>query len=60
MTTAEAGNIHTIALEGTFRRRASLRLKTMFNHRTLRDENLIFAGVNSINLTRILFQDGCN
>jgi threonine synthase len=54
MTTAEAGNIHTIALEGTFDD-AQACVKNMFNHRTLRDE-LNLCGVNSINLARILFQ----
>jgi threonine synthase len=54
MTTGEAGNIHIIALEGTFDD-AQACVKNMFNHRTLRDEfNL--CGVNSINLARILFQ----
>jgi len=54
MTTAEAGNVHTIALEGTFDD-AQACVKNMFNHRTLRDE-LNLCGVNSINLARILFQ----
>ncbi|MGH6936770.1 MAG: threonine synthase, partial [Methylocella sp.] len=54
MTTAEAGNIRTIALEGTFDD-AQACVKNMFNHRKLRDE-LNLCGVNSINLARILFQ----
>jgi threonine synthase len=54
MTTVEAGNIHTIALEGTFDD-AQACVKNMFNHRTLRDELNLF-GVNSFNLARILFQ----
>jgi threonine synthase len=54
MTTAEAGNIHTIALEGTFDD-AQACVKNMFNHKRLRDE-LNLCGVNSINLARILFQ----
>jgi threonine synthase len=54
MTTAAAGNIHVIALEGTFDD-AQACVKNMFNHRTLRDE-LNLCGVNSINLARILFQ----
>ncbi|MGH6811002.1 MAG: threonine synthase [Methylocella sp.] len=54
MTTAEAGNIHTIALEGTFDD-AQACVKNMFNHNALRDA-LNLCGVNSINLARILFQ----
>jgi threonine synthase len=54
MTTAEAGNVHAIALEGTFDD-AQACVKNMFNHRELRDE-LNLCGVNSINLARILFQ----
>ncbi len=54
MTTAEVGNIHVIALEGTFDD-AQACVKNMFSHRTLRDE-LNLCGVNSINLARILFQ----
>lgn len=54
MTTAEASNIHVIALEGTFDD-AQACVKYMFNHRTLGDE-LNLCGVNSINLSRILFQ----
>jgi threonine synthase len=54
MTTVEAGNIHTIALEGTFDD-AQACVKNMFNHKALRDE-LNLCGVNSINFARILFQ----
>jgi threonine synthase len=54
MTTAEARNIHTIALEGTFDD-AQACVKTMFNNNSLRNE-LNLCGVNSINLARILFQ----
>ncbi|MGH6862994.1 MAG: threonine synthase, partial [Methylocella sp.] len=54
MTTAEARNIHVIALEGTFDD-AQAFVKNMFNHKVLRDE-LNLCGVNSINLARILFQ----
>src|ERR1700704_93163 len=54
MTTVEAQNIHTIALEGTFDD-AQACVKTMFNHKALRDE-LNLCGVNSINFARILFQ----
>ncbi len=54
MTTANAANIHTIALDGTFDDAQSC-VKHMFNNAQLRDEcNL--CGVNSINLARILFQ----
>jgi threonine synthase len=54
MTTAEASNIHTVALEGTFDD-AQACIKNLFNHNALRDE-LNLCGVNSINLARILFQ----
>lgn len=54
MTTVEAENIHTIALEGTFDD-AQACVKNMFNHKALRDE-LNLCGVNSINFARILFQ----
>ncbi|MGH6848126.1 MAG: threonine synthase [Methylocella sp.] len=54
MTTVEAENVHTIALEGTFDD-AQACVKNMFNHKALRDE-LNLCGVNSINLARVLFQ----
>ena len=54
MTTVEADNVHTIAVEGTFDD-AQACVKNMFNHKTLRDE-LNLCGVNSINFARILFQ----
>jgi len=54
MTTVEAENIHTIALEGTFDD-AQACIKNMFNHKVLRDE-LNLCGVNSINFARVLFQ----
>jgi threonine synthase len=54
MTTVEADNIHTIALEGTFDD-AQACVKNMFNHKAVRDE-LNLCGVNSINFARILFQ----
>ncbi|HUI20110.1 MAG TPA: threonine synthase [Methylocella sp.] len=54
MTTVEAANIHTIALEGTFDD-AQACVKNMFNHKRLRNE-LNLCGVNSINFARILFQ----
>ncbi|MGH6841811.1 MAG: threonine synthase, partial [Methylocella sp.] len=54
MTTAEAGNIYAIGLEGTFDD-AQACVKNMFNHSALR-EKLNLCGINSINLARILFQ----
>ncbi|HEY8005966.1 MAG TPA: threonine synthase [Methylocella sp.] len=54
MTTVEADNVHTIAVEGTFDD-AQACVKNMFNHKTLR-EDLNLCGVNSINFARILFQ----
>jgi threonine synthase len=54
MTTVEAENIHTIALDGTFDD-AQACVKNMFNHKALRDD-LNLCGVNSINFARILFQ----
>ncbi|MCI0599971.1 MAG: threonine synthase [Beijerinckiaceae bacterium] len=54
MTTADASNIHTIALQGTFDD-AQACVKNMFNNKKLRN-GLNLCGVNSINLARILFQ----
>lgn len=54
MTTVEAQNIHTIALEGTFDDAQAI-VKNMFNSKALR-EDLNLCGVNSINFARILFQ----
>ena len=54
MTASGAGNIHAIAVEGTFDD-AQACVKTMFNNNRLRGE-LNLCGVNSINLARILFQ----
>lgn len=54
MTTVEAPNIHTIAIEGTFDD-AQRCVKTLFNNTRLRDE-FGLCGVNSINIARILAQ----
>lgn len=54
MTTAGAGNVHAIALEGTFDD-AQACVKSMFSNKIFRNE-LNLCGVNSINLGRILFQ----
>lgn len=54
MTTVDAPNIHTIAVEGTFDDAQAI-VKAMFNNRVLREE-LSLCGVNSINFARILFQ----
>ncbi|WP_026790915.1 threonine synthase [Pleomorphomonas oryzae] len=54
MTTVADGNVHCIALEGTFDDAQSL-VKGMFNHFAFRDE-LSLSGVNSINWGRIAAQ----
>ena len=54
MTTVDGGNIHTIALEGTFDDAQAI-VKGMFNHHQFRDE-LALSGVNSINWARIVAQ----
>lgn len=54
MTTVEADNIHTIAIEGTFDD-AQACVKNMFNNSLFRDK-LNLSGVNSINFARVLFQ----
>ncbi len=54
MTTADAGNVHNIAIDGTFDDCQAM-LKTMFNDRAFRDE-LRLSGVNSINWARIVPQ----
>ncbi|MCI0467766.1 MAG: threonine synthase [Beijerinckiaceae bacterium] len=54
MTASGAGNVHTIALQGTFDD-AQACVKSLFNNTRLRSE-LNLCGVNSINLARILFQ----
>lgn len=54
MTTVEAGNVHAIAIEGTFDDCQNL-VKALFNHHAFRDE-LRLSGVNSINWARIAAQ----
>ena len=54
MTTVEAGNVHNIAVDGTFDDCQAM-LKAMFNDAEFRDE-LRLSGVNSINWARIVPQ----
>ena len=54
MTTVGAGNVHNIAIDGTFDDCQAM-LKAMFNDREFRDE-LRLSGVNSINWARIVPQ----
>ncbi|CAN7291269.1 threonine synthase [Bosea sp. LjRoot90] len=54
MTTVEAGNVHAIAIEGTFDDCQNL-VKALFNHHAFRDE-IRLSGVNSINWARIAAQ----
>jgi threonine synthase len=54
MTTVDADNIHTIAIDGTFDDCQAL-VKAMFNHHAFRDR-LGLSGVNSINWARIVAQ----
>ncbi len=54
MTCVEGGNIHTIALEGTFDDCQAI-LKGLFNHHAFRDD-LQLSGVNSINWARVVAQ----
>lgn len=54
MTTVDKGNIHTIALEGTFDDAQAI-VKGMFNNHVFRD-TLQLSGVNSINWARIVAQ----
>jgi threonine synthase len=54
MTTADAGNVHAVAIEGTFDDCQAI-VKGLFNHATFRDE-LALSGVNSINWARIAAQ----
>jgi threonine synthase len=54
MTTASAGNIHALAIEGTFDDCQAL-VKGMFNHAAFRDR-VRLSGVNSINWARIVAQ----
>ena len=54
MTTVPEGNIHNIALDGTFDDCQAI-VKALFNHHDFRDR-LSLAGVNSINWVRIMAQ----
>jgi threonine synthase len=54
MTTAEAENVHAIAVEGTFDDCQAI-VKGMFNNERFRDQ-VALAGVNSINWARIVAQ----
>jgi threonine synthase len=54
MTTVPDGNIHNIAVDGTFDDCQAV-VKAMFNHHAFRDR-LSLAGVNSINWARIMAQ----
>jgi threonine synthase len=54
MTTAPDGNVHALAIEGTFDDCQAL-LKAMFNHHPFRDR-VRLSGVNSINWARVVAQ----
>ncbi len=54
MTTVNADNVHTVAVDGTFDDCQAL-VKAMFNHHSFRDQ-LGLSGVNSINWARIVAQ----
>ena len=54
MTTSGAGNVHAIAVDGTFDDCQAL-VKGLFNHHRFRDE-VSLSGVNSINWARIVSQ----
>lgn len=54
MTTANEGNVHAIAIDGTFDDCQAL-VKAMFNNHAFRDE-IGLSGVNSINWARIVAQ----
>jgi threonine synthase len=54
MTTAKDGNVHAVAVEGTFDDCQAL-VKAMFNHHAFRDQVRLSA-VNSINWARVLAQ----
>jgi threonine synthase len=54
MTTATDGNVHALAIEGTFDDCQAL-VKSMFNHHAFRDR-VRLSGVNSINWARIVAQ----
>src|SRR5579859_5500077 len=54
MTTSGAGNVHAVAIDGTFDDCQAL-VKGLFNHHKFRDE-VSLSGVNSINWARIVSQ----
>jgi threonine synthase len=54
MTTSPAGNVHALAVEGTFDDCQAI-VKAMFAHRAF-NENVRLSGVNSINWARIVAQ----
>jgi threonine synthase len=54
MTTSGAGNIHALAIDGTFDDCQAI-VKAMFNHHNFRDA-VSLSGVNSINWARIVAQ----
>jgi threonine synthase len=54
MTTAPDGNVHALAIEGTFDDCQAI-VKGMFNHHAFRDQARL-SGVNSINWARIIAQ----
>jgi threonine synthase len=54
MTTVDAGNVHTLAVKGTFDDCQAI-VKGLFNHHAFRDR-VRLSGVNSINFARIVAQ----
>jgi threonine synthase len=54
MTTAAAGNVHALAIEGTFDDCQAI-VKGLFNHHSFRDA-VSLSGVNSINWARVVAQ----
>lgn len=54
MTTSAAGNVHALAIDGTFDDCQRI-VKTMFTHKAFR-EQVALSGVNSINWARIVAQ----
>lgn len=54
MTTSAAGNVHALAIDGTFDDCQAI-VKTMFTHKAFR-EQVALSGVNSINWARIVAQ----
>jgi threonine synthase len=54
MTTAADGNVHALAIDGTFDDCQAI-VKGLFNHHAFRD-NVRLSGVNSINFARIVAQ----